>query len=311
MSSPRLESVLGAVGRTPLVRLRRVTSGAPDVPVFAKLELANPGGSVKDRAALRTILDARADGRLTPDRTLVDATTGNAGIAYALFGAALGVKVRLFMPADVSKARKDIVRSFGAEVTFTDPLEGLDGAIRRVHALVAKEPDRYFHADQFANRSNVAAHYDGTGPELLEALGDGLTHFVAGVGTGGTLVGTGRRLKERTPPVRCVGVQPAEATHGLQGLRQMVPGQGPALYEPGVADETILISTADGRAMGERLTREEGILAGHSSGAAVAAAVQVAERLQRSGERGCVAVIVCDRGDRYFAPIKWERRYTW
>ncbi len=311
MTAPRIDSVLAAVGRTPLVRLRRVTSNAPDVPVYAKLEFANPGGSVKDRAALRMILDAQAAGHLTHDKILIDSTSGNTGVAYSLFGAALGIKVRLVMPSNVSKARKDIARSFGTEILYSDPLEGSDGAIRQVREVVAKDPGRYFYPDQYANPSNPLAHYDGTGPEILEAVGDIVTHFVAGLGTSGTMMGTARRLKEHTRPIRCVAVEPDEPMHGLEGLKHMASSLVPPIYDPSVPDENVKVSTEAGWDMADRLAREEGVHAGHSSGASVVAAVRIAEELQRKRQGGCVVVIICDRGDRYFAPMKWERRYTW
>jgi cysteine synthase B len=311
MTPPRIESVVGAVGRTPLVRLRRITSRAPDIAVFAKLEFANPGGSVKDRAALRMIEDALKDGRLTGDKILIDSTSGNTGVAYSLFGAALGIRVRLVMPSNVSKARKDISRSFGTEIIYSDPMEGSDGAIRHVRRLVAEDPDRYFDPDQYANPGNPAAHYDGTGVEILEALGDRITHFVAGLGTTGTMMGTARRLKEHARPIRCVAVEPAEAMHGLEGLKHMESSLVPPIYDPKVPDETVHVTTEDGWDMADRLAREEGIHAGHSSGANVVAAVRIAEALQAARTDGCVVVIICDRGDRYFAPMKWERRYTY
>jgi len=311
MTVPRLESVIGAVGRTPLVRLRRVTSGSPNVAVYAKLEFANPGGSVKDRAALRMIEDARADGRLTRGKILIDSTSGNTGVAYSLFGAALGIKVRLVMPSNVSKARKDIVRSFGTEVIYSDPMEGSDGAIRDVREIVAKDPERYFYPDQYANPSNPLAHYDGTGPEILEAVGDRITHFVAGLGTTGTMMGTTRRLKEHGRPIECVAVEPDEAMHGLEGLKHMASSLVPPIYDPSVPDRNMKVSTEDGWDMADRLAREEGIPAGHSSGANVVAALRIADELERKQESGLVVVIICDRGDRYFAPMKWERRYIW
>lgn len=311
MTVPRLESVIGAVGRTPLVRLRRVTSGSPNVAVYAKLEFANPGGSVKDRAALRMIEDALKDGRLTGDKILIDSTSGNTGVAYSLFGAALGIKVRLVMPSNVSKARKDIVRSFGTEVIYSDPMEGSDGAIRDVREIVAKDPERYFYPDQYANPSNPLAHYDGTGPEILEAVGDRITHFVAGLGTTGTMMGTTRRLKEHGRPIECVAVEPDEAMHGLEGLKHMASSLVPPIYDPSVPDRNMKVSTEDGWDMADRLAREEGIPAGHSSGANVVAALRIADELERKQESGLVVVIICDRGDRYFAPMKWERRYIW
>ena len=307
----RLESVVDAVGRTPLLRLRRVAAHLPDVEVWAKLEFANPGGSVKDRPALRMIQDALADGRLAPGKTLIDSTSGNTGVAYSLYGAALGVPVRLVMPSNVSKARKDISRAFGTDIVFSDPMEGSDGAIRLVREIVAREPDRYFYPDQYSNDSNWRAHYDGTAPEILEALGDRLTHFVAGIGTTGTIMGCTRRLHEHTRRIECVAVEPADALHGLEGLKHMASSLVPPIYDPHVPDRILPVTTEDGWDMADRLAREEGVHVGHSSGAAVFAALQVAAEAQKSGRGGCVVAIVADRGDRYFAPMKWERRYVW
>jgi cysteine synthase B len=307
----RLESVVDAVGDTPLVRLRRVASHVPDVEVWAKLEFANPGGSVKDRPALRMILDAMADGRLTEDKTLIDSTSGNTGVAYSLYGAALGVRVRLVMPSNVSKARKDIARSFGTEIVYSDPMEGSDGAIRLARDIVAKDPGAYFYPDQYSNRSNWMAHYDGTGREILDAVGDRLTHFVAGLGTTGTMMGCTRRIKEHPRPVECVAVEPADALHGLEGLKHLESSLVPPIYDPSVPDRIVRVTTEDGWDMADRLAREEGLHAGHSSGANVFAALGIAAELQRSGRGGCVVAIVADRGDRYFAPMKWERRYVW
>jgi S-sulfo-L-cysteine synthase (O-acetyl-L-serine-dependent) len=311
MRARRLESVVDAVGNTPLVRLRRVAKHVPDVEVWAKLEFANPGGSVKDRPALRMMLDALADGRLTRARTLIDSTSGNTGVAYSLFGAALGIRVRLVMPSNVSKARKDIVRSFGTDVVYSDPMEGSDGAIRVARDMVAAEPETYFYPDQYSNPSNWRAHYDGTGAEILDAVGDRLTHFVAGLGTTGTMMGCTRRIKEHSRPVECIAVEPAEPLHGLEGLKHLATSLVPPIYDASVPDRTLPVSTEDGWDMADRLAREEGLHVGHSSGANIFAALQVAEQAQRSGRGGCVVAIVCDRGDRYFAPMKWERRYVW
>ena len=310
--SRRLDSVVDAVGNTPMVRLRRVAAQLPDVEVWLKLELANPGGSVKDRPALRMIQDAQADGRLTPDKTLVDSTSGNTGVAYSLFGAALGIRVKLVMPSNVSKARKDIARSFGTEIIFSDPMEGSDGAIRLVREIVAKEPDRYFYPDQYSNPSNWRAHYDGTGAEILDAVGDRLTHFVAGLGTTGTMMGCARRIKADGPrPVQCVAVEPADALHGLEGLKHLASSLVPPIYDASVPDRILPVTTEDGWDMADRLAREEGLHVGHSSGANVFAALKVGSEAQASGQGGCVVAIVADRGDRYFAPMKWERRYVW
>jgi cysteine synthase B len=309
--SRRLESVIDAVGNTPLVRLRKVAVDVPDVEVWAKLEFANPGGSVKDRPALRMMLDALADGRLTRDKILIDSTSGNTGVAYSIFGAVLGIRVRLVLPSNVSKARKDIALSFGTEIIFSDPMEGSDGAIRHAREIVAKDPDTYFYPDQYSNPSNWRAHYDGTGREILEAVGDRLTHFVAGLGTSGTMMGTTRRLKEHTRPIECVAVEPADALHGLEGLKHMASSLVPPIYDPKVPDRILPVTTEDAWDMADRLAREEGLHVGHSSGANIFGALQVARELQRSGLRGCIVAIVADRGDRYFAPLRWERQYVW
>lgn len=309
--SRRLASVVEAVGNTPLVRLERVSRSAPSVEVYLKLEFANPGGSVKDRPALRMIQDALSDGRLTADRILIDSTSGNTGVAYSLIGAALGLRVKLVMPKNVTKARKDITKAFGTELVYSDPMEGSDGAIRLVRDLVAKEPDRYFYPDQYSNPSNPLAHYHGTGVEILDALGDRVTHFVTGLGTSGTMMGTTRRLHEHTRPVRCVAVEPAEALHGLEGLKHMASSIVPPIFDPGVPDEIMPVTTENGWDMADRLASEEGLYVGHSTGANVFAAVSIAERLHREQGGGCIVTIACDRGDRYFGPMKWEKKYVW
>ncbi|MDI1476694.1 cysteine synthase family protein [Polyangium sp. y55x31] len=309
--SRRLGSVTEAVGNTPLVRLDRVARDAPSVEVYAKLEFANPGGSVKDRAALRMMTKAIEEGKLGSGKILIDSTSGNTGVAYSIFGAALGVPVRLVMPSNVSKARKDIARAFGTEIIFSDPMEGSDGAIRYVRELVAKDPEAYFYPDQYSNPNNPLAHYHGTAVEILDALGDRLTHFVAGIGTSGTIVGTSRRLKEHTRPIRCVAVEPTEPLHGLEGLKHLPSSLVPAIHDGSAYDETLRVTTEDGWDMADRLAREEALHVGHSSGANVFAAVEIAKKLHATVGGGCVVAIVCDRGDRYFAPMKWEKRYLW
>ena len=315
MRSRRLESITEAVGNTPLVRLHKVATHVPDVEVFAKLEFCNPGGSVKDRAALSMIQTALADGRLTRDKILIDSTSGNTGVAYSIFGAALGIKVRLVMPSNVSKARKDIAKAFGTEILYSDPLEGSDGAIYEVRKIVEADPNKYFYPDQYSNPANPLAHYNGTGKEILEAVGDRITHFVAGVGTTGTMMGTTRRLKEHTrkngEKIRCVEVQPDNPMHGLEGLKHLESSLVPPIYDAKVPDETMFISTEDGWDMADRLAREEGLHVGHSSGANLFAAIQIAEKLTKEGKPGCIVAIVADRGDRYFAPMAWERKYIW
>lgn len=307
----RIDSVVEAVGDTPLVRLRAVTKDAPDVEVYAKLEFANPGGSVKDRAALRMITEALADGRLRSGKRLIDSTSGNTGVAYSLFGAALGIPITLVMPSNVSKARKDIVRAFGTEIVWSDPLEGSDGAIRLAQEIVEKDPERWFYPDQYSNRANPDAHYYGTGPEILRDVGDRITHFVAGLGTSGTMMGTARRLREHHRRIRCVAVEPDQPLHGLEGLKHMASSLVPAIYDARGHDDVFPVATEDGWDMADRLAREEGLQVGHSSGANVFAAVKIAERLQAERGKGCVVAIVADRGDRYFSPLAWEKKYVW
>jgi cysteine synthase B len=305
--SQRIESIVEAVGNTPLVRLRSIGREVPDVSLYLKLEYCNPGGSVKDRPALQMMRDAIADGRLTKDKVLIDATSGNTGVAYSLFGAALGYRVRLVMPKNVSQARKDITQAFGTELVFSDPMEGSDGAIRMCRTLVEESPGEYFYADQYRNPSNPRAHYLGTGREILEQVGDEITHFVTGLGTSGTAMGTTRRLHEHSRKVVCVAAQPAEALHGLEGLKHMDSSIVPEIYDPALPDEHMSVNTEDGWDMADRLASEEGLHVGHSTGANVFAALQIAKRIGK----GCVVTIACDRGDRYFAPMRWEKHYDW
>jgi cysteine synthase B len=309
--SRKLASVADAVGDTPLIRLERVAREAPSVEVYLKLEFANPGGSVKDRAALRMMLSAINDGRLTSGKTLIDSTSGNTGVAYSLFGAALGHRIALVMPSNVSRARKEITRAFGTELIFSDPMEGSDGAIRLVREIVAKDPDKWFYPDQYSNPDNPNAHYYGTGAEILEALGDRITHFVAGLGTSGTIMGTSRRLREHSRPIRCIAVEPSDALHGLEGLKHLPSSLVPPIHSDAGYDETMRVSTDDGWDMADRLAREEALHVGHSTGAAVFAAIEVAKKLHKEQQGGCVVTIACDRGDRYFAPMKWEKKYLW
>lgn len=309
--SKLLSSVADAVGQTPMVRLERAAREAPSVEVYAKLELANPGGSVKDRAALRMMTRALEDGRLTGDKILIDSTSGNTGVAYSLFGAALGVRVQLVMPSNVSKARKDITRAFGTEILFSDPMEGSDGAIRKVREIVAKDPEKYFYPDQYSNPDNPLAHYHGTAVEILDQVGDRITHFVAGLGTSGTIVGNSRRLHEHHRKVCCVAVEPADAFHGLEGLKHLASSLVPAIHDEKAYDETFRVTTEQGLDMADTIAREEAMHIGHSAGAVVFAAIEIAKRLHREQQGGCVVAIIPDRGDRYFAPMKWEKRYVW
>lgn len=303
----KMESIVEAVGNTPMLRLRTLEKDAPGTKIYLKLEYANPGGSVKDRPARQMMLDAIEDGRLTNDKILIDATSGNTGVAYSLFGAAMGYRIHLVMPSNVSQARKDITEAFGAEIIYSDPMEGSDGAIVKVRKMVVENPDRYFYPDQYSNPSNPRAHYLGTGAEILEQVGDEITHFVAGLGTSGTCMGTTRRLREHSRKIECIAVEPAEALHGLEGLKHMASSLVPEIYDPKLPDEILPVGTDAGWDMSDRLAAQEGLHVGHSTGANVAAALEIAKRAEAS----CVVAIACDRGDRYFAPMKWEKHYEW
>ena len=303
----QMESIVDAVGNTPMVRLRSLEKDAPGTKIYLKLEYANPGGSVKDRPARQMMLDAIEDGRLTNDKILIDATSGNTGVAYSFLGAAMGYRIQLVMPLNVSQARKDITEAFGTEIIYSDPMEGSDGAIVMVRKMVAEDPDRYFYPDQYSNPSNPRSHYLGTGAEILQQVGDEITHFVAGLGTSGTCMGTTRRLREHSRKIECIAVEPAEALHGLEGLKHMASSLVPEIYDPKLPDEILPVGTDAGWDMSDRLAEQEGLHVGHSTGANVAGALEVAKR----EEATCVVAIACDRGDRYFAPMKWEKHYEW
>jgi S-sulfo-L-cysteine synthase (O-acetyl-L-serine-dependent) len=294
------------IGRTPLVRLRRFEREIPaGIELYAKAEWQNPGGSVKDRAAARMILEGELSGRLTHDRTILDATSGNTGIAYAMVGAARGYKVKLCVPANASAERKLMLRALGAELVLTNPLEGgTDGAIREARRLYAEDPDRYFYPDQYNNDANWRAHYDTTGPEIIEQTSGRLTHFVAGLGTSGTFVGTGRRLRKFNPAIRLISFQPDAAFHGLEGLKHMESAIVPGIYDPTLADEDLRVSTERAHEMVRRLAREEGLLAGVSSGAALAAMLDVASRIQ-PGAPAILVTIFPDGAEKYLSDAFW------
>lgn len=292
-------SICDLVGNTPLVRLQTLDRDTPGVQIYAKLEFLNPGGSVKDRPALQMLLDAEAAGRLRPGMSIIDSTSGNTGVALALYGAARGYQVNLVMPQNVSQVRKDMLEAFGANIVYSDPMDGSDGAIRLVRAMVAEDPARYLYTDQYGNASNPRAHYLTTAPEILAAVGDRLTHFVAGIGTSGTIVGTGRRLKEHRASIQVIGVEPEDQFHGLEGLKHIATSIVPPIYDPSVLDRTIFMDTDLGWNMAEQLGLEEGILAGHSAGAALAAALQVAKEVCARKEEGLIVTIVPDHASRY------------
>jgi cysteine synthase B len=295
-----LETLAQAVGNTPLVRLASLEREAPGVEIWAKLDWLNPGGSVKDRAGLFIVRNALERGLVGPgkDRTLIDSTSGNTGIAYAWLGAALGVRVALVMPENVSEARKRLTRAYGAEQIFSDPMEQSDGAIRLCRKLVAEAPERWYYADQYSNPMNPAAHESTTAEEIWRDTGGRVTHFVAGIGTGGTIMGTGRGLRRRGP-VQVIAVEPEEALHGLEGLKHMPSSIVPPIYREAELDRKLSVSTDAGWDMAERLVAEEGLLAGHSAGAAAVGALRVARELSAGGRPGVVVTLFPDRADRY------------
>jgi S-sulfo-L-cysteine synthase (O-acetyl-L-serine-dependent) len=307
----RAASIVDLIGNTPLVRLSRIERACPGVEIYAKCEFANPGGSVKDRAALRIIQDALARGDLRDGVRLIDSTSGNTGIAYSMVGAALDVPITLVMPRNVSNPRKQTTAAFGTEIIFSDPMEGSDGAIVAARQVVDADPGRYYYPNQYANDSNWRAHYDGTGVEILEQTHGRVTHFVTGIGTSGTIMGTSRRLHDHDRSIVCLGIQPDDALHGLEGLKHIPSSLVPEIYDESALDGTIWMSTEEGWDMSEQLAKEEALFVGHSSGGNVAGALRVAKELSARGEHGVVVTVLCDRGDRYFAPLEWEKHYVW
>jgi cysteine synthase B len=295
-------SVLEMIGNTPIVEITQVRDGvASGVRILAKLEGFNPGGSVKDRPALQMIREGIASGALVAGRTILDSTSGNTGIALAMIGAALGHPVKLVMPANVSRERKHVVQAFGAEIVFSDPLEGSDGAIRLCRSILAEEPERYFKPDQYFNEANPRAHFLGTGPEIWRQTEGRITHFVTGIGTGGTIMGIGRFLKSQNPSVRVIAAEPDDAFHGIEGLKHMATSIVPGIYKEEELDAKLGIGTDDAYAMVYRLGREEGLVVGQSSGAAHTAALRVARTLSE----GCVVVLFADFGSRYLSTNLW------
>lgn len=293
-----------AIGNTPLIRLRRVTLGLPDgVEVYAKAEHMNPGGSVKDRAALAMILAGEKNGELTPDKTILDATSGNTGIAYAMIGAARGYRVTLTLPANASDARKKILRRYGAEIIETDPLSGTDASQVLARKLVAKHPDKYFYPDQYNNEANWKAHFATTAPEIWWQTHGRITHFVAGLGTTGTFTGTTRRMKEFNRRLKAISVQPESPLHGLEGLKHLETAIVPGIYDKDLADDNVAVVTEDAQAMTRRLAREEGLFVGPSSGANVLAAIELAKALD---ENAVVVTILCDGGGKYLNEQFWN-----
>jgi len=288
------------IGNTPLVAFQRITAHLPaHVQIYAKAEWTNPGGSVKDRAALNIIRAAERQGKLRPGMTLVDSTSGNTGIAYAMLGAARGIKVKLFLPSNVSPERIAILKAYGVDLVFTDPLEGSDGAIRAVRELVAREPGAYFYADQYNNDANWQAHYNTTGVEIWEQTNGVVTHFIAGLGTSGTLMGTGRRLKDYNPAIHIISLQPDSPFHGLEGLKHMPTAITPGIYRDQFADANLGISTEETHQMAARLAREEGLLVGISAAAAMVGALKVAEQAAAHDEPAVIVTLFPDSASKY------------
>lgn len=301
-STPR-QSILDMVGNTPLIKINRITKDLPSqVEIFAKLESYNPGGSVKDRAAKRMIEDAEKAGRLTRDKIILDSTSGNTGIAYAWIGAVKGYGVELVVPANVSEERKKILKAFGAKVIYSDALEGSDGAIRLAWKLYVDNPGKYCKLDQYNNPSNPQAHYDTTAPEIIEQTQGKITHFLASIGTSGTVMGTSRRLKEFNPDIRVIEVEPETPLHGLEGLKHMATSIVPGIYHPEELDEKISAPTEESYDMAKRLAREEGLFVGQSSGAAMWAALEAGKKIKE----GLIVVLFPDGGDRYLSTRLWD-----
>lgn len=298
--------LLAQIGNTPLIHLPRISNDFPGVEIYAKGEYFNPGGSVKDRPALNMVLEGERSGALTPGKVILDATSGNTGIAYAMVGAAKGYKVKLCLPLNASPERKRILKAYGAELVLTDPTEGSDGAIRRCRQIYAADPDRYFYPDQYNNDANWQAHYNTTAVEILRQSERRVTHFVAGMGTSGTFMGTTRRLREELPGVKCISMQPSVGFHGLEGLKHMPSAIVPGIYEESLADENLWVETEDAYKMVRRLAETEGLLVGISAGGNVVAASKIAKRLVASGEPGVIVTVFCDAADKYLSEHFWD-----
>lgn len=298
------EKITDLIGDTPIVRLHSFEKETPGVELWAKCEFFNPGGSVKDRAAYQMIRDAMRDGRLKPGQAIIDSTSGNTGVAYSLIGGALGFPVTLVMPGNVSWARRKITEAFGTKLVFSDPMEGSDGAIRLCRKMVEENPGAYFYPDQYSNASNPLAHYNTTGREIWEQTEGRVTHFVTGIGTSGTVMGTGRRLKDYRREIEVYAVEPADALHGLEGLKHMASSIVPAIYHPQELNGVIPMETDEAWDVADRLAKDEGLLVGHSSGASLAGGLRIARQLVALKRPGVIVTLFPDRAERYFeAPV--------
>ena len=300
------DPLLATIGNTPLIRLEKLSARYPGIEILGKAEFFNPGGSVKDRPALNMILDGERSGKLHHSRTILDATSGNTGIAYAMIGAVRGYRVKLCLPANASIERKRILTAYGAEMVFSDAGEGSDGAIRLCREIYNRDPDLYFYPDQYNNPANWKAHFEHTGPELLQQTGGTITHFVAAMGTSGTFTGVTRRMRRDRPGVKCYSAQPSSGFHGLEGLKHMPTAIVPGIYDEQLADGNFWIETEDAYAMVRRLAREEGLLVGISSGCNVHAATLLARELVERGEAATIVTMLCDSAEKYLSEHFWD-----
>jgi len=300
------EPLLDTVGNTPLIRLEKIPAGFPGIEIYGKAEYFNPGGSVKDRAARNMVMEGERSGRLNHTRTILDSTSGNTGIAYAMIGANRGYRVKLVLPANASDERKRILKAYGAEVVLSDAAEGSDGAIRVCRKIYEEDPDRYFYPDQYNNPANWKAHFDGTALEIIEQTRGRITHFVASMGTSGTFIGNTKRFRRDLPNVKCISVQPSSGFHGLEGLKHMPTAIRPGFYDDTLADENLWMETEDAYRMVRRLAREEGLLVGISSGCNVHAATVVARDLVSRGETGIIVTVLCDSAEKYLSEHFWD-----
>jgi cysteine synthase B len=298
--------LLSLIGNTPLLRLESLTRDLPGIEIFGKAEFFNPGGSVKDRPALNMIREGERSGRLTREKVILDSTSGNTGIAYAMIAAAAGYRVKLCLPMNASPERKRILKAYGAQIVFTNPGEGSDGAIRVCRMIYSADPDGYFYPDQYNNPANWQAHFETTGPEIIEQTSGRITHFVTGLGTSGTFTGVARRLRRDLPHVRCISGQPDSGFHGLEGMKHMPTAIVPGIYDPSLADENIWIDTEKAHKMVKRLAREEGLLVGISSGANVWSALKIGRDLAARGEKGVIVTVLCDGADKYLSEHFWD-----
>jgi cysteine synthase B len=300
------EALFACIGNTPLLPLDAFTADLPHVKLLGKAEWYNPGGSVKDRAAGYIVAEARRTGQLAPGKTLLDSTSGNTGIAYAMLGAALGFPVTLCVPENVSPERKRILQAYGANIIYTDPAEGSDGALKIARQLAERHPELYFYADQYSNDANWRAHYETTANEIWQQTQGSITHFVAMLGTTGTFVGVTRRLKELNPKIRCISLQPDSAFHGIEGAKYLPSAIVPRIYDPSLADENLEVVTEDAHAMARRMAREHGLLVGVSAAAAVVGCLKIAERLSKD-QRATIVTVLCDSGEKYLTESFWEQ----